>query len=328
MRSAVLVCAAVLLSIPALSGKRKPAPSSPDHFEIGRKTSFDVGPPFNYYEVFIVRSKAKGASVDRIMLTPAADMCFAPAKVETASGSIDEPVASLLGSNNPCTIPEKDLRHELTRDRHQLVFSFADVVMQVQCGTETRLLRSHILDKDMFDPAANTPSDTSWTMGLLRQLDEAVGLDVMDKPSFPTVAVAPEISDSETLRELGAGRYDALFQDTNFKLSDLYKEAAQPHPSPVRVELVKSAPNQPNVYVPPEYPPLAKMARIQGEISFVIGVDASGDARILAFQSGHPLLRGSVQKAVPRWKFPADAISYQVQATIEFALNCGDTQHR
>jgi len=167
------------------------------------------------------------------MLTPAGDKCFVPAKLEPARGSISEPIAALFGSKNPCTTPEKELQHELTRGRHQLVFSFANVVMQVQCGAETRLLRSSILDRDRFDPAPNTPQNTSWSMKLLEQLDRAVGPGAMDKPIFPILAEAEkpsEISDSETLRDLAAGKYDALFRSSDFRLSDLYREAIQSHP--------------------------------------------------------------------------------------------------
>jgi hypothetical protein len=37
----------------------------------------------------------------------------------------------------------------------------------------------------MFDPAANNPQHTAWTMQLLQLLDKAVGPGVMEKPVFP-----------------------------------------------------------------------------------------------------------------------------------------------
>jgi hypothetical protein len=147
----------------------------------------------------------------------------------------------------------------------------------------------------------------------------------MDKPVFPVLAEgeAPsKISDSETLRELGAGKYDGLFQGPDFRLSDLYKDTWKSRPPAPSVRLVGSVPAEPEVYVRPEYPPLAKLARIEGAVSFIVEVDAKGGANNLTFQVGHPLLRSAVQKAVSGWKFPPDVISYQVQATIEFALNC------
>jgi len=43
------------------------------------------------------------------------------------------------------------------------------------CGGETRLIRSDILDRDMFDASAHTPENTAWTMQLLEKLDKPLG---------------------------------------------------------------------------------------------------------------------------------------------------------
>jgi hypothetical protein len=168
------------------------APAPPDRFEIGRRSFFDFGPPLDYYELFVVRPAANGTSIERITLTPPVDTGTRQAKVEVASASINESIATLLKSTNLCTIPEKDLRHELNRCKKCLVFSGADVAMEAECRAQTRVIRSDIVvDKDMFDPAANTPEYTQWTMQLLRRLDEAVGPGVMAKPMFPVSAEDP-----------------------------------------------------------------------------------------------------------------------------------------
>jgi outer membrane biosynthesis protein TonB len=64
------------------------------------------------------------------------------------------------------------------------------------------------------------------------------------------------------------------------------------------------------------------MARVEGAVSFKAEIDTNGVATNLTFESGHPLLRRAVKEAVSGWRFPADAIRNEVQATIEFALNC------
>ena len=162
-------------AIPSLAQNHRSTSVLPEQFEIGRRTFFDFGPPFDFYEILIVRPDASGASVERILLTPPGDKCFAPAKVESAQAKISETVATLLGSKNPCTIPEKELSRERKRSKKGLVFSGADVAMQVRCGDRTRLIRSEILDRDMFDRAAHTPENTSWTMGLLDVNQQSCG---------------------------------------------------------------------------------------------------------------------------------------------------------
>ena len=90
----------------------------------------------------------------------------------------------LLGDKNPCTIPEKALGRESKPCKKYSVFSGADVVLRVRCGTLTRLIRTDILEKDWFDASPHTPEQTSWTMQLLGRLDDAVGPGIMDRPIF------------------------------------------------------------------------------------------------------------------------------------------------
>lgn len=125
--------------MPATPQRRKPQPPAPDHFLIGRRTFFDIGPPFEFYEILSVRAAAHGGTlVERIQVTPPGDVCTQAATVEVATGSINESVADLLAGTNPCSIPEKDLRRELKRCKKCLVFSGADIVMQVKCGENRR----------------------------------------------------------------------------------------------------------------------------------------------------------------------------------------------
>jgi len=318
----------VLLFVAPASPQHNSAPPPPSRFEIGRRTFFDFGPPFDYFEIFIVRPLARGSSVERILLTPPGNVCLQQAKVEVATAVMDQPVESLWGSTNPCAIPEKDLRRELKRCKHCLVFSGAQIVLQVQCGSNTRLIRADILDKDVFDPLPNTPQHTSWTMQLLGRLDQAVGPGVMDKPMLPTLAgveASGTVPEAANLRELGGGEYDGLFPTTTDKPSGLYRSAQVKPPAP-SVRLVSSAPFAPAVFVQPDYPPIARAAHIEGAVSFTLEVGADGHASNLAFQSGNQFLRPAVERAAGGWRFPSSASGQRLQATIEFALNCPQPQ--
>ena len=215
MRCSAIVCFLLFLCGSAQSQHPPSPPAQPSQFEIGRRTFFDFGPPFDFYEIFIVRPYANGTSVERITLTPAAQECVVPAKVERAYGSIPESASALLGAENPCAIPEKALRHELKRCKKCLVFSGSDVVMRDQCGSETRLIHTNVLEKDWFETSPHTPEHTSWTIQLLARLDHAVGPEVMEKPTFPLPAKDEEqannVPDSPTVRDVSTGKYDALF---------------------------------------------------------------------------------------------------------------------
>ncbi len=324
MRLSVAICAFLALCSSALAQEAHVNSIQPNGFEIARHSFFDFGPPTDYYELFVVRPTASGASVERITLTPPSDSCSASAKLETASTSLSESVGALLGQSNPCSIPEKELHRELKRCKNCMVFSGAHVVMQVQCGSHIRLIRADILDKDMFDPAPNTPEHTSWTMALLSKLDQAVGPGVMEKPMFAIPdqekAASPP-ADSVALRDLGLGKYDALFSGAPDKPSDLYR-AAQIPPPVSTVRLTSSSPLAPELFVAPPYPPIAKLAHVEGIVSFKMEIAPNGEANNLTLISGHPLLWPTVKDTASKWRFPKDAAGQQVQATIEFALNC------
>ena len=324
MRWILCLWVALVSSSPTFAQAKSPVTPAPGQFEIGRHSFFDFGPPSDFYDLFIVRPAASGTSIERISLTPPGDSCLQTAKVEVATATVSESIATILGNTNPCAIPEKKLHRELKRCKKCLVFSGAKIAMEVQCGSQTRIIRSDILDRDMFDPAAKTPEHTQWTMQLVQFLDKAVGPGVMDEPMFPVSesAEAPvKSTDPEALRDVGAGKYDALFPTAPDTPSDLYR-ASQTRPISPSIRLMSSAPLEPEVFVAPVYSPIARLGHIQGFVSFTIDTDFDGRVKNLIFDSGSPFLQTSVKKASSEWKFPQNPSALQIHAVIEFSLNC------
>jgi TonB family protein len=291
---------------------------------IGRHTFFDFGPPSDYYEVFWVRSDDNRREVERITVTPPGDRCTQPATVQIATASIDESVSSLLGPTSLCTIPEKDLRREARRCKGCLHFSGVDVEIQVQCGGQSRRIRMSVLDRDMFGNAPRTPRRTSWTMTLLSRLDRALGAGVMDQPLFdvPDVPAPPHPEESwPMLEDLRRGKFDALFEGTPDKPSELSRESRSTPPQPT-VELSSSAPFRPSSYDPPNYPPIARLAHVEGQVAFTIEVTSDGSVTNMRILSGHVMLRKAVDSAVTSWVFPKEAAGQEIRATIDFKTNC------
>jgi len=308
----------------AAGRKKQPGAPLPAQLEIGRLTFFDFGPPNEYYEVLVVRPQEEASSVQRIILSPPGDACLQPAKIETISSLLRESVASLLENENPCTIPDKELHRELKRCNKCLVFSGQNVTMRFKCGSQTRIIRADILDKDMFDAHPNTPRHTSRTMQLLRRLDESLDGGVMDKPVFPVsnndapipARLDPQISDA-----LASGQYDELFQGGEDKPSNLYRAAREPLPVP-SVQLLSSSPFQPIAFDAPKYPPLARIVRAEGVVVADIQINNDGGVKDLTIVSGHKLLQATVSDSVKRWRFPEGSANKVVEIKIEFKANC------
>lgn len=328
VRFMLIVFLSLFLVVSAVPEKNKASAPTLDRFEIGRHTFFDFGPPFDFYELLLVRPSRSGSLVQRIILTPPGEGCGAPAAMETASATMSESVSTILGDANPCAIPEKELRRELKRCKHCSVFSGANVTLRIPCGTNSRLVRSDILDRDMFSATPNTPEHTSWTMQLLTRLDRALGPGVMEKPMFSTGEQenAEANLDSETREKLESGAYDELFPKAGIKLADIYRASQVPPPSP-SIRLLSISPFAPQDPLLPNYPPLAKAARIQGTVLFSVDVDARGNPGIVTFWHGHKLLLEAVRQTVDSWKFPKEAAGQMISASIQFSLNCPTPQN-
>ncbi len=321
MRLWAFLCALLLSGTLVFSKDRKTV-AVPDQFEIGRRTFIDIGPPFDYYELLVVRPMGNGASIERILLTPPGNVCTQPAKVEVVSAPAKESVASLLGSMNPCAIPEKELRRELKRPQKHLVFSGANVAMRVRCGRDTRIIRSNVLDRDLFDENPGTPIHTSQTMALMAKLDQAVGPGPLDKPILPiseTAVVDP--FPSSLLEDVAAGKYDSLFKDAPSNPSEVYRLAQKEVPAPT-IRLLASTPVAPVTLVEPEYPQIARAAQIEGSVVLKLAIGPDGLAASSVCESGHPILCVAAKNASSKWIFPASAGGQQVQITLEFKLNC------
>ncbi len=296
----------------------------PAEFTIALQTYFDFGPPFTYYELFVVRNADAGSSLERILLTPQGNRCWNAPTTETANATLAEPVSQLLNNKNPCAIPEKELRKEKHRCKHCLRFSGEDVVMQVQCGAESRLIRVDVLDADLFSASPNPPEHTAQTTDLLSKLDKASGPGVMEKPALGLSDRAPEsspIPDDSVLKDLAAGKYDSLFGAGSDKVSQLYlsSQAAVPKPE---ARIVSTMPVDP-VHVDLDLGALDKLLILNDRVTVTFNVDRSGKPENVVILSGNPNSATIARRLVVRGEqFAVDAAGTSIAQTIDFSTNC------
>jgi TonB family protein len=318
-RLLVGICFFLIEFLPAVA--QRSSSEFPSQLLIARHTFFDFGPPFDFYEVFTVDSGPNGLDVERALVSPAGDACFQPPTVEVRAATVHTSMSAVLKGQNPCDIPEKDLRKELKRCKHCSIFSGSDVTMHVSCRGKERAIRMDILDLDMFSPKATTPKQTSWTMAVMKSLDDALGPGVMDKPMFSPGN--PETSSQQvetlTLHRLRSGQFDRLF-DSKQPLSELAQQAAQPLPSP-NVVLLDYSPVLPIEVELPGYPPIARAAHVGGKVSVNFHVTPDGRPENISFEK-QTMMQSATQAAVEKWRFPETKAGHEEHVTIEFKLNC------
>jgi len=77
--------------------------------------------------------------------------------------------------------------------------------------------------------------------------------------------------------------------------------------------------------VAPAYPPLARQARIQGQVILKAHINKSGDVENLQLISGHPMLAPAAIEAVKQWKyipyvFNGEPVKVETNVTVNFTL--------
>ena len=80
--------------------------------------------------------------------------------------------------------------------------------------------------------------------------------------------------------------------------------------------------------VQPLYPPLARQARIQGQVVLRAVISRSGAIENLQVLSGHPMLVQSAIDAVKQWHYRpyslnGEAVEVETQVTVNFVLSGG-----
>lgn len=77
--------------------------------------------------------------------------------------------------------------------------------------------------------------------------------------------------------------------------------------------------------VQPAYPPLAREARVQGDVKIDSVIDKMGDVTKMKLVSGNPLLITAALDAVKQWKYQpttlnGSPISVEMEVTVHFNL--------
>jgi periplasmic protein TonB len=80
--------------------------------------------------------------------------------------------------------------------------------------------------------------------------------------------------------------------------------------------------------VQPNYPPLARQARIQGSVVLQAEISKSGDIQNLRMISGHPMLGPAAIEAVKQWKYKpyilnGEPVEVETTITVNFTLAGG-----
>lgn len=126
---------------------------------------------------------------------------------------------------------------------------------------------------------------------------------------LPNLPVAPGLGEERLPQGVGVGVPGGT---GTFPVAPSISNPPPPPPRVKKAPIRQSAGVQQSLLihrVQPEYPELARRARIQGIVLLQAIVDEEGNVTELKVLSGHPLLRQSAVEAVRQWKYTPTLLS-------------------
>jgi protein TonB len=96
-------------------------------------------------------------------------------------------------------------------------------------------------------------------------------------------------------------------------------------PTPREGRLMGAQAFQFTKYVPPKYPPMARMALVEGNVSLLVTASPQdGSVQQVKVLSGHKMLQDSAIEAVRQWIFRPgqEKLNAPIAVTVEFSFRC------
>jgi len=319
--------------------------AGPQRFYVVSERVSDAS-PFWFDYIFDVRPDGKDVLIRAIRIAPENAYCSRVEVKALERRVAGASVGQVSGDINLCSIRESEADRAISDATEKPGVSIEEseqLGIVAQCQQSERLFKLPYRESlDMAALKRNAP-----------RVAALYGLEsVICKRAFGNKDVFHDTTPAEDLdlQRLGAsllaeiqdGAYDLGFGDESSRklcrgvspcalglTRDLLERYEDPGHKPhvPTVTLIEPERRQLAKYVPPEFPQLAKMARIQGKVDAEISIDrATGIVKQVHANSGHPLLQKSAENAIKEWVFRGTdgSLSETVYAVLNFSLGCED----
>lgn len=283
--------------------------------------------PFRYEYILDVKAVDGGVEVRNIRIAPSASGCPGSLSVKAADRKIAGNTPQRIAGIRICSLNPDDVaaaRKRSTPKGLAAIDDTASYTIVARCGTSDKVFALPFPEEVDFKILKRiSPQATSlWDLGR-RVSERAFGKNFLFHNASPSDASFRALG-AEVVPELNSGAYSRAFD--NGDLEKLLSDYSGPREEidPWLVELTFPQGAEWTQYQLPKYPPLARQARIQGEVRLVATVDTqSGFVSEVNTVSGHPLLTQSAISAIKRWQFrqtcpPKDS----VEIGMKFEFRC------
>jgi TonB family protein len=299
--------------------------------------AFSNGPSFDY-RILDVRQRGTDSVIRYIRIAPRKTSC-AMKFVQAVEASIPNTTpAQLLEKNNPCGVHPGTLEAAIKKYSHRAHASETTtlgVVAQCDSGSVSLMLPTVASVKWKKLKTAHPDVAHLWDLPA-ELIDRAFGSKEVFNERDEEEDLALQRVAEKFIPELIAGQYD-----TGLAAAVKAARYGWPHPrfkdllwdyhGPVAIsqsndnaQLLNPDRYHFSTFLAPQYPPLAKAARIQGTVTLRLTVNqATGEVSAATLLSGHPLLKDSAITAAKQWRFTLNFPTPEtVDVSLDYVLRC------
>lgn len=281
--------------------------------------------PFWFKYVVDLNPSPDGLQLRWIRVAPFGNGCLG-VTVKAMTGVIKGPISRLV-QPNLCSLSPTAVNRALTRaKRLSSVWDTVGFGLVAQCGGSTR--EFHLPLTDLVD--MNRLKRESRDAAALYDTYSGIVRLAFPNKSFYNISKEQDLElqeqGSKFIPELQSGKFDAGLSMGSLAtiLGEYRGTRVDAQELSTTVQVV--SPNRETIaqYTEPIYPPLARQARIQGDVELDLDLEDSGQVRSVLSFRGHPLLVNSARQAAVKWRFSTTPqASPQLRVALKYMIgNC------
>jgi TonB family protein len=284
--------------------------------------------PFRYEYVLDVKPQGKDVLVREIRLGAPKSMCPG-ITVKAAEHVITRTSPKRVAATDLCSLNAEAVESAIEAARPKSVSSIEDTAsysIVAVCGKTEKVFELPYPESVDLKKLKRTAPEVAKLWELYYDiLRRSFGSRFSFYDVSPAQDAAFQALGAEIVPAIKTGTYDRGFANGSH-LESLLKEYSGPvqEMDPGYVEFVGRVPTGLSKYRLPNYPPLARQTRIQGEVHLVVSLDAqTGLVNDVHVSSGNPLLRDATVIAVRGWKFETGTpLNASIEVALKFGLDC------
>ena len=285
--------------------------------------------PFRYEYVLDVKPQGKDVLVREIRIAPTNSGCPSALTVKVADHLLTNTSPKKVARLDLCSLNVRAVASAITAAQPKGIASINDTAsysIVVLCGRTEKVFEIPYPENVEFKKVKKTNPLVASLWDLAYNVHRrSFGENFSFHNATASQDAAFQALGAETVPAIKSGVYDRGFENGSH-LESLLSEYSGPvkEIDPWYVEFAGPIPTDLSQYQLPKYPPLARQARIEGEVHLVVVLDEdTGLIKDVKVNSGHPLLADAAVAVVRAWHFKEGHTNTgSVEVALRFVLRC------